>query len=577
MKLIFKYIFKYKKIIFIYILSVFFVACGEIIIPYEIGKLLFEKQHINNFSQIIFLFIILVFLAICGNVIINFCTAKLSSLVFTDLSTDIFKKIQTFSIIDMQNAGISNLMNQTTFNVYQILNFMTTFYRAILFSPIMLIISLGFMYWISSLLSCFMLLLIPFFILILFFLMRKNYLLSLQQHQQIEEINNKIRENVTGVKVIRSLNQIPFEVSKFDKINSNYKNLIIKLFLSVLFIDPFFYLLLNLSIIFTIGLGSYMMKTGTFAPNLRLSDLYNFINLQYHVLFSILNFLLLFTMFPKTLVSMNKIENLLFKQSSVQNPPIALIQPLNKICTIVFKNVFFSYSPQSEMILQNINLEVNRAEVIAFVGATGSGKTTLINLIPRLMDPTEGIIEINGIDIKKYNLFDLRKKISFVSQKNILFKGTIFSNLLFGNENATEQQIWEKAMIAQSYDFIQQKNQKLREPVEELGANFSGGQKQRLSITRAFLKEPDVYIFDDSFSALDYKTDSTLRKVFFENKKDAIVFIVAQRLTSILNADQIIVLDHGKIVSKGKHHELYQTCNVYRKIVVSQKIQENQI
>ncbi|MDV3167158.1 MAG: ABC transporter ATP-binding protein [Vigna little leaf phytoplasma] len=577
MKLIFKYIFKYKKIIFIYILSVFFVACGEIIIPYEIGKLLFEKQHINNFSQIIFLFIILVFLAICGNLIINFCTAKLSSLVFTDLSTDIFKKIQTFSIIDMQNAGISNLMNQTTFNVYQILNFMTTFYRAILFSPIMLIISLVFMCWISPFLSFFMLLLIPFFILILFFLMRKNYLLSLQQHQQIEEINNKIRENVTGVKVIRSLNQIPFEVSKFEKINSNYKNLIIKLFLSVLFIDPFFYLLLNLSIICTIGLGSYMMKTGTFAPNLRLSDLYNFINLQYHVLFSILNFLLLFTMFPKTLVSMNKIENLLFKQSSVQNPPIALIQPLNKICTIVFKNVFFSYSPQSEMILQNINLEVNRAEIIAFVGATGSGKTTLINLIPRLMDPTEGIIEINGIDIKKYNLFDLRKKISFVSQKNILFKGTIFSNLLFGNENATEQQIWEKAMIAQSYNFIQHKNQKLREPVEELGANFSGGQKQRLSITRAFLKEPDIYIFDDSFSALDYKTDSTLRKVFFENKKDAIVFIVAQRLTSILNADQIIVLDHGKIVSKGKHHELCQTCNVYQKIVVSQKIQENQI
>ncbi|PQP79823.1 ABC transporter ATP-binding protein [Candidatus Phytoplasma phoenicium] len=571
MKIIFKYIFKYKKFILLNILSVFLVACGELVIPFYIGKCIFEPtQYKESFSRLACGLFLIVILAICGNLIINFCTAKLSSLVFRDLSVDIFKKVQTLSIVDMQSLGVSNVMNQTTFNVNQIINFMTTFYRAVIFSPIILIISLIFMYIISPQLSYIVFLLVPFFVLILFFMMRKNYLLSLAQHRQLEKMNNKIRENIIGTKVVRSLNQIQYEEKQFDHINNRYLNLIVKLFLSVLSIEPFFYFLLNISVIFTIGFSVYLMMYS----DLKLSDLYNFITLQYHVLFSILNFLLLFTMFPKTLVSMDKIENLLQKKPSLQNYPMADRPILGKINTLVFKNVSFAYNSQEIPIIQNINFQARSGEVIALVGSTGSGKTTFINLIPRLIDPTQGVIEMNGIDIKNYDLFLLRNKISFVSQKNILFKGTIFSNLLFGDKNAKETEMWEKARLSQSYDFIKKKNYQLQEPVSELGANFSGGQKQRLSITRAFLKEPDIYIFDDSFSALDYQTDFAIRKAFFEFKKDVIVFIVAQRITSILNADQIIVLNQGKIVAKGRHQQLLDSCEIYQKIVAAQQVSE---
>ncbi|KND62605.1 ABC transporter ATP-binding protein [Candidatus Phytoplasma phoenicium] len=572
MKLIFKYIFKYKKFILLKILSIFLVAGGEIIIPFYIGKRLFDRKssYDTTLFPLVWWLLLIVILAICGNLIINFCTAKLSSLVFRDLSIDIFKKVQTLSIIDMQTLGVSNVMNQTTFSVHQIINFMTTFYRAVIISPIMLIISLSLMYYISPTLSYNIFILVPFFVLILFFVMRKNYLLSLAQHQQLEKMNNKIRENVIGTKVIRSLNQIQFEKKQFDDINFHYRNLIVKLFLSVLSIEPFFYFLLNTSILFTIGFSVHLMMTKEFL--LDLSKLYNFINLQYHLLFSILNFLLLFTMFPKTLVFMDKIEKLLQKKPSLQNHPMSKRPLLGKINNLAFKNVSFTYNSPKTPIIQNINFQVRSGEVVALVGSTGAGKTTFINLIPRLIDPTQGVIEMNGIDIKNYDLFLLRDKISFVSQKNILFKGTIFSNLLFGDKNAKETQMWEKARLSQSYDFIQNKNNQLQEPVSELGANLSGGQKQRLSITRAFLKEPDIYIFDDSFSALDYQTDFAIRKSFFEFKKDVIVFIVAQRITSILNADQIIVLDQGKIVAKGRHQQLLESCEIYQKIVAAQQV-----
>ncbi|MDV3173915.1 MAG: ABC transporter ATP-binding protein, partial [Candidatus Phytoplasma stylosanthis] len=236
--------------------------------------------------------------------------------------------------------------------------------------------------------------------------------------------------------------------------------------------------------------------------------------------------------------------------------------------------VSFRYYNSVASVLKNISFKINESEIIAFVGKTGSGKTTLIDLIPRLIDPVEGKIEINGMDIKNYDLKSLRDKIGFVSQKNILFKGTILSNLLFGKKDAQEDEILNQLKISQSYEFIQNKEKKLKEPVSELGSNLSGGQKQRLSITRTFLKQPDVYVFDDSFSALDYETDLAIRKSFFEDKKKAIVIIVAQRLTSILQADQIIVLDKGEIVNIGKHKELIKKCSVYRSIAISQNIEE---
>ncbi|KXT29458.1 ABC transporter family protein [Candidatus Phytoplasma oryzae] len=452
---------------------------------------------------------------------------------------------------------------------------MTTFYKAAVISPVMLIISLVLIYFISIKIWFIVFATMPFFILMLFFLVKKNYHLSIKQQKEAEKINAIIRENIIGVKVIKSLNQEKYEENKFQKVNSKYSDLIIKFFTSMVSIEPLFYLLLNISIILTTGTGAILIKENFLNGTqlFKLGDLYNCLNAQYHVLFSILNFLLLFMMFPKTLICTKNIEKIINMNTDIENNSHKT-KILKKIKTIEFKNVDFKYPNSNKLILKNINFKANFSELIAFVGATGSGKTTLINLIPRLIEPTQGKIKINGINIINYNIHKLREKIGFVPQKNILFKGTIFSNLLFGKETASEEEMLEKSKIAQVYEFIQSQKNQLKEKISELGLNLSGGQKQRLSLTRAFLKNPDVYIFDDSFSALDYKTDLAIRKTFFKQKKDSIVIIIAQRLNSILTADQIIVLEDGKIINIGKHEELMKKCKVYQNIAFSQKIKE---
>ncbi|MGE9276652.1 MAG: ABC transporter ATP-binding protein [Candidatus Phytoplasma pruni] len=573
MKLVFQYIFKYKKIILLNILSVFLIALGEIGIPFVIGKMVIEKTlEGKEFTDVILILIFLVIFGILGNLIVNYCSSKVSSLVFNNLSSDVFKKIQTLSVADVQSLGVSRLMNRSTSDVDQIVNFIATFYRAAIVAPIMLIISLTLICRISVPLSTIIIFAVPIFIIILAIVMTKNYKLSKKQQKQLEDINANIRENITGVKIVKTLNRSEYEEEKFEKMNSNYMDVIIKLFNSMLSIEPFFYLLLNISILITTFYGAFLLKT-VGQHGLTLGYLYNVLNLQHHILFSILNFLFLFMMFPKTVVSSKKIETLLAMEPSVQNNPHQ-VEPLEKITDLEFDNVSFNFPNSSFSILDNINFKAKTSELIAVVGSTGSGKSTLINLIPRLMDPTSGSIKINNIDIKNYDVANLRDKIGFVSQKNILFKGTIESNLSFGQENADESEMLEKAKMAKSYDFIQSKEKQLKEFVSELGSNFSGGQKQRLSITRTFLKTPDVYIFDDSFSALDYQTDLAIRQNFVHFRKNSIIIIVAQRLTSVLNADKIIVLDHGKVVDIGTHKELMQRCEIYKNIAISQKIKE---
>ncbi|MGM1458896.1 MAG: ABC transporter ATP-binding protein [Columbia Basin potato purple top phytoplasma] len=570
MKLILKYIFKYKKLLLLNIFSFILIIIGELSIPYIVGRYIVKHQNNQPPFQTIFLYLcMLVCMIICGNLIVNFCISKISSLIFKDLSTDLFKKIQTFSFLEIQKLGVSAIVSRSTYNIYQIINFVTTFYKTFIVTPIVLVSCFVIIFKIKATLSYGILFIIPCFIIILILIIKKNYLLSVQQHTKLEEMNYKIRSGITGTKIIRTLNQETNEENKFEKINSNFRDLAIKLFTSILSIEPFFYLLLNLSIIITNFIASDII----FYKQINVGDLYICIVYNIHILSSILNFLLLFMMFPKTLIALQKIQYLFNIEPSIKN---SLTNPekLETIKKIEFKNVFYQYPNANKLTLKNINFQAKESEIISFVGKTGSGKTTLLNLIPRLIDPIKGTIEINGIDIKKYDVKTMRNKIGFVSQKNILFKGTIYSNLLFSKETADSEEMLEKAKIAQSYEFIQNKSNKLKDQVSELGSNLSGGQKQRLSLTRVLLKQPDVYIFDDSFSALDYETELAIRKKFFEIKEKAIVIIVAQRLTSVLNADKIIVLDEGQIVSMGKHKELINTCPFYQKIAISQKIKE---
>ncbi|WP_024563370.1 ABC transporter ATP-binding protein [Candidatus Phytoplasma tritici] len=571
MKIIWKYLFKYKMLLLLNLIAVLFVCCSELGIPFIIGKFIIDYN--KNQLDPLALLGLLTLCACCGfigNLILNYCASKVSSLLFQDLSGDIFKKVQTFSPTEMKQLGISSILNYTTLDVFQVMNFISVFYRTAVVSPIMFVISVIAIFYVASFLLLGILFVAPFLVLTLFIILKKSYILSQQQQKKLDELNVITRENLIGIKSIRAFRQSQYETSRFSKVNHKYSFFSIKLFNFMVAIDPIFYLFLNCSILINVGVGVYFLTQEH--PGFTTGKLLSCIDYQFHVLFAILDFLLLFMMFPKTLVSVRRIENVLNITPKIKNVCKPL-KPQIPFKTLSFENVTFTYPDATQPMLENINFSMKQGQIVAFVGATGSGKSTLIGLIPRLYDVCEGTIKINDIDIKEYDLNYLRNKISFISQKNVLFKGTIRSNLAFGKQNPHENQMTEALQIAQAYQIVQNKNHKFNERVSELGTNFSGGQKQRLSMARGFLKKPDIYIFDDSFSALDYKTEYEIRKAFFEMKGQTLVLIVAQRLTSVINADKIIVLEEGKMKAIGTHQELMKNCLLYQEIAKSQNLE----
>ncbi|WP_238374432.1 MULTISPECIES: ABC transporter ATP-binding protein [16SrI (Aster yellows group)] len=553
------------------LIAVLFVCCSELGIPFIIGKFIidYNKNKLDPFA----LLGLLTLCACCGfigNLILNYCASKVSSLLFQDLSGDIFQKVQTFSPTEMKQLGISSILNYTTLDVFQVMNFISVFYRTAVVSPIMLVVSVITIFYVASFLLLGILFVAPFLVLTLFIILKKSYILSQQQQKKLDELNVITRENLIGIKSIRAFRQSQYETSRFSKVNHKYSFFSIKLFNFMVSIDPIFYFFLNCSILINVGVGVHFLTQDN--PGFTTGKLLSCIDYQFHVLFAILDFLLLFMMFPKTLVSVRRIENVLNVTPKIKNVCKPL-KPQMPFQTLSFENVTFTYPDATQPTLEKINFSMKKGQIVAFVGATGSGKSTLIGLIPRLYDVCEGAIKINDIDIKEYDLNYLRNKISFISQKNVLFKGTIRSNLAFGKQNPQENQMKEALQLAQAYQIIQNKNHKFNEIVSELGTNFSGGQKQRLSMARGFLKKPDIYIFDDSFSALDYKTEYEIRKTFFEMKGQNLVLIVAQRLTSVINADKIIVLEEGKMKAIGTHQELMKNCLLYQEIAKSQNLE----
>ncbi|CCV63947.1 ABC transporter, permease/ATP-binding protein [Alteracholeplasma palmae J233] len=572
MKLIFKYLKKYKGLFLLNIVAIFLVASAELGLPFIISRIIDEgiaKKEMDVVYQFVIWLVSVAILGAIGNIVLNYCASRTAAYIMKDLRNDIFAKVQTFSPNEIQDIGISSIITRTTTDVFQILNFVSTFYRSAVLAPIMLILTVILIIIRAPQLALSTIFVVPIVVIGLFIIIKVTKKLSERQQKNLDQLNLVTRENLTGVRVIRAFRKGPYEQERFSKVNDSYTNTSIKLFRIMVSIEPVFYFLLNVSILILMWFGAKYIE----AQTISLGQLVEFLDYQFHVMFSILTFSLLFMMFPRTMVSSRRIKELLEKEPVIKNieNPITEIEPIHEVS---FNNVTFKYPDADEPVLKNINLKAKKGEVIAFVGSTGSGKSTLINLIPRLYDVTEGNISFNGEDIKNLDLNLLRSKIGFILQKALLFNGTIASNILFGKEDATEEEMIEAAKIAQSYEFIQSKEKGLEDRVSELGSNLSGGQKQRLSITRAVVKKPDVYIFDDSFSALDYKTDFELRKALFSKTKESIVFIVAQRLSSIVAADKIVVLHHGQVVAIGKHEELIKNCQIYQEIALSQNLIE---
>jgi ATP-binding cassette subfamily B protein len=505
-----------------------------------------------------------------ATIIISFLASKISSVFAMDLREKVFTKVENFSLVEFNKFGTSSLITRTTNDIHQVRLFTFMLLRIVIAAPIMAIG--GYMKAIDKSPSMSWIIAVSVSILlvavVILFSMAVPKIKILQKN--VDRLNLNVREHLTGLRVIKAFNNEKYQEEKFDKINRDYTST--NLFLNKLMaiINPLMTLTMNVTAIGIVWFGAKRIDLGT----LQVGDMMAFIQYSMQIMISFLMLSMISVILPRAAVSGNRIYEVINTKPAIEDPINNSKISKDKKGYVEFKNVTFSYPEAEEPMLYHINFIAKPNQVTAIIGGTGSGKSTVVNLIPRFYDVTEGSILVDGVDIREIKQNDLREKIGYVPQKGVLFSGTIDSNIRYGNDNATLEEVKEASQIAQIYDFIESKEEKFDTPIAQGGNNVSGGQKQRLAIARAVLKKPEIYIFDDSFSALDYKTDKNLRKTLKNKIKDATLIIVTQRISTVMDADQIIVLDKGHIVGIGNHDELMKTCEVYQEIALSQLSKE---
>lgn len=572
MRLILKYLKRYKKLLIFDFLSVFGFALVELGIPTIVAQMIDQgianqdPQYIRERTLVILLIAVL---GVIGTICLGYCSSRISINITRDIRSDIFKRVQQFSHAEFNKFGVSSMITRTNNDAFQIQLFVNVLLRTALLTPVMFIVSMILTVQNSLPLSLVLAASVPFIIAGVYIVAKKADPLSTRQQKGLDKLNQVTRENLTGIRVIRAFRNDEFEMKRFEKTNEDYTNTSRKLFKLMTITQPLFFLMLNAVILIIFWLSANMINVGT----LSVGQLTAFLEYCFHAMFSMMLFCTVFIMYPRAAVSAGRIQEVFDTEISIRNPENGVTDTEIK-GKIEFDHVDFVYPNGEEAVLKDICFSAKKGETVAFIGSTGSGKSTLINLIPRFYDVSRGSIRIDGVDIRDFDLKALRSRIGFIPQKALLFSGSIASNIRFGRSNASQDEVVHSSQVAQAYDFITQKPHQFEEVIAEGGTNVSGGQKQRLSIARALLIKPEIYIFDDSFSALDFKTDAKLRAELKEETKDAVTLIVAQRISTIMEADQIIVLNEGKIVGHGTHHELLKSCTIYQEIAASQLSEE---
>lgn len=481
----------------------------------------------------------------------------------------IFKKVLSFGNYEMDKFGSSSLITRTTNDVIQIQNVTIMMLRMMIMAPLMLIGASIMAYFNEKRLTSIFLVSIPILLIAIGCAMYFAVPLFQKLQKQIDRINLIFREGLTGVRVIRAFRQDKFEQERFDRANKDYTETGIKVFSIVSLMFPIMTLVLNVTNMGIIWFGARLIAN----HEMQVGNLVAFMTYASMILFSFMMLSMIFVLVPRAEAAAKRINAVLEIENSINDVESEIGRDSDKLqASLEFKNVSFRYRGAEDLALDNLSVDVKAGETLAIIGGTGSGKSTLINLIPRLYDVNSGEVLVDGNDIRKYSLHDLHDKVAFVQQKAVLFKGTIRSNLLIGNPEATEEDMWKALEIAQAKDFISDLPDGLDAVVEQGGDNFSGGQKQRLAIARAIIKPASIYVFDDSFSALDFKTDAKLRLALRQDERisKAIIVIVAQRISTVTGADHIVVLDEGKVVGQGTHKELLADNTTYQEIVESQ-------
>ena len=509
-------------------------------------------------------------LSVVAAITVGFLASRVGASLGRTLRSKTFEKVMRFSSKEMTEFSTASLITRSTNDIQQIQQMTVMMLRMVFFAPFMAIGGIykalstnASMAWIIGVAVLGVVVIVG----ILFATVMPRFK---KLQNLVDRLNLVTREILTGLPVIRAFSTERFEEKRFDGVNKDLTkvNMFVNRMMSCMM--PAMMLVMNAISVLIVWVGAKNIDTGA----MQVGDMMAFIQYTMQIVMSFLMISMISVMLPRAAVSANRINEVLEKDIIIKEDKNPQAFDASKKGLVEFKNVSFKYPDADEDILHDINFTANSGETTAFIGSTGSGKSTLINLILRFHDVTKGEIKVDGVNIKNVKLHDLREKIGYVPQKGVLFSGTIDSNLRYGKKDATQEDIIKAAKIAQSIDFINDKEDKFDSEISQGGSNVSGGQKQRLSIARAIAKDPEIFIFDDSFSALDFKTDAKLRKALKSETSNSTVLIVAQRISTILDADQIVVLDEGRIVGKGTHKELLKNCEIYKEIALSQLSKE---
>lgn len=566
---IWSYLKRYPKWLVLDFLGAIFFVIVNLGLPTVLARMIDQGINQGDQDKLYFwaiIMLVIIVLGTFGRVVLAYAASKLTTNMVKDMRDDVYAKLQEYSHHEYEQIGVSSLVTRITSDAFVLMQFAEQTLKLGVITPMMMLSSILMIFLTSPSLAWIVAFSVPFLAVVVIYVAVKTRPLSEKQQKTLDKINQYVRENLMGLRVIRAFAREDFQENRFEEKNAIYADNSNRLFKLTGLTEPLFVQIIIAMIVAIVWFALDPLKQGS----LQIGDLVAFIEYSFHALLSFLFLSNLFTMYPRTAVSSERLKEIMDMPISI-DPNEDGIQETETHGYLEFDNVTFAYPGETESpVLHNISFTAKPGETIAFIGSTGSGKSTLVQLIPRFYDVTLGKIKVDGVDVRDYRLKSLRQKIGFIPQKALLFTGTIADNLRYGKEDASHEDLHQAADVAQAKDFIESREEGFATHLAEGGSNLSGGQKQRLSIARAVIKGPDIYIFDDSFSALDYRTDAILRRRLKEVTQDATVLIVAQRVGTIMDADQIIVLDKGEIVGRGRHEELMETNDIYREIAESQ-------
>ncbi|MCA9392166.1 ABC transporter ATP-binding protein [candidate division WWE3 bacterium] len=569
---ILNYLKRYSLLIVILIVFTVGQVAATLALPDYTARIINDGIIGNDQNVIVSNGVLMLVVAFAGGictVIAGYLAARIGTGFSRDLREGLFTKVESFSLAELNSFSTSSLITRSTNDIQQVQMVIVMIMRMVLSAPITAVWAVYKAYSVAPDMSWLMALavgvLLTIFVVVFSFALPKFKLVQ----ELTDKLNRVARENLTGIRVIRAFNKQLHEAKRLNVVNLDLTRTNLFIARIVALMQPVMFLILNMLSVGVIWVGVHLISDYT----LGIGEMLAFMQYAIQVVIAFLLISIVFIMVPRAWVSIRRITEVLSLDALITNPNKP-VKPEEKSGTVEFKDVTFGYNNADTPVLENISFTAKSGQTTAFIGSTGSGKSTLINLVPRFYDTLFGEVLIDGVNIREMELHDLRARIGYIPQKAVLFSGTIMSNIAYGTDDASQEQIEKAAEIAQAANFINSFPEKYETQVSQSGTNLSGGQKQRLSIARAIVKDPEILIFDDTFSALDFKTESKLRHALTEITKDKTVLVVAQRVNTILHADQIIVLNQGRIVGIGTHQELMKVCEVYREIARSQLSEE---